>query len=100
MLMRLKSHHPSKYVAISDMRNSIALHSIHAVLNLPVLQAVEITAFIKGVYLSAQYLCVCDFLFSRQKMLVLTEVAEKRDTFHTMHMPALLVLSVGVKEVR
>jgi len=113
VLMRSKSSHPSKHVSISNIRSSTALHSMHAVLNLSFLQAVELTTFIKGMCIwqpNNSCVCVCDFFFntfskivlflSRQKMLVLMEVEGKRDIFHTMHMPALLVLSAGVKEVR
>jgi hypothetical protein len=119
VLMRSKSSHPSKHVSISNIRSSTALHSMHAVLNLSFLQAVELTTFIKGMCIwqpNNSCVCVCDFYFiifiifntflkivlflSRQKMLVLMEVEGKRDTFHTMHMLALLVLSAGVKEVR
>ena len=40
---------PSIYiVSIFDMRNSTALHSMHAILNLSVLQAVELTTLVIG----------------------------------------------------
>lgn len=102
MLMRLKSSHPSKHVSIFNIRTSTALQSMHAVLNLSDLQAVELTTFIKGMCIWQPNNSVCDLFYfiSRQKMLVLMEVEGKRDTFHTMHMPVLLVLSAGVKEVR